>query len=261
MLETTNLEKNACSWIPPHRISTVSKRLIGTSTTLTGRPCSNSATPMAACRSFARSGRSCGPTSYQRTCITSRTWWYDGTAIAAITSCSSSTAVRGSAATGARAGTHIHVPFGATFGPIVAGPEGATAWELSFGEFGGWGDEQALYDREIEARGVTPLPDPPLDLGDWFKDPRNDVGAERGVAAASTVWSRPSRRWINSSGPRSSVRETPMAASRSIREKWPIAQPDFMTAYIEYDPGMISAPPWALRSPPRVGHRRWRVVR
>ena len=38
-------------------------------------------------------------------------------------------------------GTHVHVPLGATFGPIIAGPEGVTCWELSFGEFGGWGDE------------------------------------------------------------------------------------------------------------------------
>ena len=36
------------------------------------------------------------------------------------------------------AGTHIHVPLGAAFGPIVAGPDGVTCWELSFGEFGGW---------------------------------------------------------------------------------------------------------------------------
>ena len=77
------------------------------------------------------------------------------------------------------AGTHIHVPLGAAFGPIVAGPEGLTCWELSFGEFGGWGDQPELYQREIETRGITPLPDPPLDLGEWFHDPRGDWGAER----------------------------------------------------------------------------------
>ena len=67
------------------------------------------------------------------------------------------------------AGTHIYVPLGATFGPIVAGPHGLTCWELSFGEFGGWGDEQALYDREMSSARCTPLPDPPLDLGDWSR--------------------------------------------------------------------------------------------
>lgn len=78
-------------------------------------------------------------------------------------------------------GTHIHVPLGATFGPIVAGPEGVTCWETSFGEFGGWGDEPESYEREIAARGVTPLPDPPLDIGDWFVDPRGDTGQVRGT--------------------------------------------------------------------------------
>lgn len=76
-------------------------------------------------------------------------------------------------------GTHLHVPLGASFGPIVAGPEGLTCWELSFGEFGGWGDHPELYESEIAARGITPLPDPPLDIGDWFVDPRGDWGGER----------------------------------------------------------------------------------
>ena len=76
-------------------------------------------------------------------------------------------------------GMHIHVPLGAAFGPIVAGPAGLICWELSFGEFGGWGDQPELYEREIAARGVSPLPDPPLEIGDWFVDPRGDWGAER----------------------------------------------------------------------------------
>ena len=76
-------------------------------------------------------------------------------------------------------GTHIHVPLGSAFGPIIAGPEGLTCWELSFGEFGGWGDQPELYANEIAERGITPLPDPPLEIGDWFVDPRGDWGGER----------------------------------------------------------------------------------
>ena len=76
-------------------------------------------------------------------------------------------------------GTHAHVPLGAAFGPIVAGPTGLTCWELSFGEFGGWGDQPELYERAIHERGITPLPDPPIELGDWFVDPRGDWGGER----------------------------------------------------------------------------------
>lgn len=76
-------------------------------------------------------------------------------------------------------GTHTHVPLGAAFGPIVAGPDGLNCWELSFGEFGGWGDRPELYAAEIERLGVSPLPDPPLDLGEWFVDPRGDWGRDR----------------------------------------------------------------------------------
>jgi hypothetical protein len=137
------------------------------------------------------------------------------------------------------AGTHIHVPLGATFGPIVAGPHGLTCWELSFGEFGGWGDEQELYDREIAARGVTPLPDPPLDLGDWFKDPRGDVGAERGTprvpGLVEIVTTMDEFEWTEVK-----LQRNADGSVSAIREKWPIVQPDFMTAYIEYDAGMIT---------------------
>jgi len=83
------------------------------------------------------------------------------------------------------AGMHVHVPLGAAFGPIVAGPFGVTCWELSFGEFGGWGDQQELYENEIRTRGVTPLPDPPIEIGDWFKDPRGDWGNRTSLAQGS----------------------------------------------------------------------------
>jgi hypothetical protein len=137
------------------------------------------------------------------------------------------------------AGTHVHVPLGATFGPIVAGPDGVTCWELSFGEFGGWGDEQESYDEAIAELGVTPLPDPPLELADWFVDPRGDVGAERpvprvpGLTETVTVvddlpWTEV-RRQRNADG-----------TVAAVRAKWPIASQDFVSAYVEYDPGMIT---------------------
>lgn len=136
------------------------------------------------------------------------------------------------------AGTHIHVPLGAAFGPIVAGPDGLTCWELSFGEFGGWGDQPELYTQEIEARGVTPLPDPPLNLGDWFVDPRGDWGGERTIPKVEgmkeSFVSVDDLEWTE-------IRRQQNADSSvaAVREKWPILQPDFLSAYIEYDPGMI----------------------
>ncbi|HEX4427997.1 MAG TPA: hypothetical protein VHZ96_01875 [Frankiaceae bacterium] len=137
------------------------------------------------------------------------------------------------------AGMHVHVPLGASFGPIVAGPEGVTCWELSFGEFGGWGDQPELYAREIEARGITPLPDPPLKLADWFVDPRGDVGTERPTpkieGLAETLKAMDDIEWTEVKRQRNAD-----GAIAVVREKWPIADPDFMSAYIEYLPGMIT---------------------
>ena len=70
------------------------------------------------------------------------------------------------------AGTHIELPFGAAFGPIIAGDEGARFLELTNGDFRSWGDQPELYEQAIAARGVTPLPDPSIDIGEWFEDKR-----------------------------------------------------------------------------------------
>ncbi len=124
------------------------------------------------------------------------------------------------------AGTHIHVPLGAAFGPIVAGPEGLTCWELSFGEFGGWGDQPELYEREMTASGASPLPDPPLDLGDWFVDPRGDWGGERPspkVEGMREVLLR--------------LDELPWVDDAGARTKHPIDTPEFTSTWIEIEPG------------------------
>jgi hypothetical protein len=136
------------------------------------------------------------------------------------------------------AGTHIHVPLGAAFGPLVAGPDGVTCWELSFGEFGGWGDQLERYEHEIETRGITPLPDPPLELGDWFVDPRGDTGTERATPKIAglheTITALDDVAWTEVKRQRNADGTT-----AAVRDKWPIMQPDFMSAYVEYDPGMI----------------------
>jgi quercetin dioxygenase-like cupin family protein len=135
-------------------------------------------------------------------------------------------------------GTHVHVPLGAAFGPIIAGPEGVTCWELSFGEFGGWGDEPELYERAIEARGVTPLPDPPLELGDWFVDPRGDTGAVRPTPRVpgldEVITHVDDLPW----------EEVPAAdgdaAGPTIAFTRPIDLPDFSSAYVRFGPGATS---------------------
>jgi hypothetical protein len=135
--------------------------------------------------------------------------------------------------------THIHVPLGAAFGPIVAGPDGLTCWELSFGEFGGWGDQPELYDREVAQRDITPLADPPLDLGDWFRDPRGDWGGDRSSpkveGCRETFTMIDDLTWTEVKQQRN-----PDGTVATVREKWPIVGPDFTSAYINFDAGMIT---------------------
>ena len=69
-------------------------------------------------------------------------------------------------------GTHIELPQGAAFGPLVAGPDGATLFEVMLGDPRSWGDDPAVYQRALVERGVTPLPDPPLAFPPWLEDLR-----------------------------------------------------------------------------------------
>jgi quercetin dioxygenase-like cupin family protein len=147
-------------------------------------------------------------------------------------------------------GAHFHVPLGAAFGPIVSGPEGVICWEVSFGEFGGWGDQPELYQQEIERLGVTPLPDPPLFIGDWFKDPRGDWGAERGSPKVDGLAERltryPDLPWTDV--------ELAGDVAAGIREQRAIDTPGFLSAHVSYDPGAV------LPRHRRAGHHLLLVV-
>src|ERR1700733_377850 len=70
------------------------------------------------------------------------------------------------------AGTHIELPLGAAFGPLVAGPEGATLFEVMLGDPRSWGDDQVAFERALAERGATALPDPPLEYPPWLDDLR-----------------------------------------------------------------------------------------
>ena len=76
------------------------------------------------------------------------------------------------------AGTHIELPFGAAFGPIVAGPDGCTMYEVMLGDPRSWGDEPEAFDRVLAERGVEALPDPPLEFPAWLADLRQHWAAE-----------------------------------------------------------------------------------
>jgi hypothetical protein len=71
------------------------------------------------------------------------------------------------------AGTHVHVPLGATFGPIVAGPDGARLIELTDGDVRSLGVRRDAYERALAQQGATPLPYPALDLGPGIDDTRD----------------------------------------------------------------------------------------
>ena len=80
------------------------------------------------------------------------------------------------------AGTHIELPFGAAFGPFVAGPEGATLFEVMMGDPRSWGDDLDAYTALVETHGVEPLPDPEIEFPSWLQDLRKHwVGATPSV--------------------------------------------------------------------------------
>lgn len=74
-------------------------------------------------------------------------------------------------------GTHIDVPFGAAAGPYVAGPEGVEIFEFTMGDGRSWEGDRAGFVDLLASRGVTPLPNPPIDLPDWMEDRRSDQAA------------------------------------------------------------------------------------
>ncbi|MEX2254694.1 MAG: hypothetical protein WEC34_04600 [Acidimicrobiia bacterium] len=69
-------------------------------------------------------------------------------------------------------GTHIELPLGAAFGPVVAGPDGATLFEVMMGDPRSWGDEPEAFERVLAEHGATALPDPPLEYPEWLEDLR-----------------------------------------------------------------------------------------
>lgn len=69
-------------------------------------------------------------------------------------------------------GGHIELPQGASFGPFVAGPEGAELYEVMMGDPRSWSDDETSMRTWLADRGVTQLPDPPIDLPAGLTDLR-----------------------------------------------------------------------------------------
>ena len=69
-------------------------------------------------------------------------------------------------------GTHIALDQGDTFGPFVAGPEGAVLYEIMMGDPRSFPVDVDEHERFLAARGVTQLPNPPIEMPDWLEDTR-----------------------------------------------------------------------------------------
>ena len=70
------------------------------------------------------------------------------------------------------AGTHIALDQGDTFGPFIAGPNGATLFEIMMGDPRSFPADLEGFDKLLEERGVKQLPNPPIDMPDWLEDTR-----------------------------------------------------------------------------------------
>jgi hypothetical protein len=85
--------------------------------------------------------------------------------------------VRGEVTIGDRecgVGTHIDLPVGASIGPMVAGPGGVDMLEVTWGDPRSWEADREEFTRLLAARGIEPLPNPPIDLPDWLEDRRSE---------------------------------------------------------------------------------------
>ena len=71
------------------------------------------------------------------------------------------------------AGTHIELPQGAAFGPLVAGEAGCVLFEVMLGDPRSWGEHPEVYERAVAEAGAEPLPDVPLDFPPWLEDLRS----------------------------------------------------------------------------------------
>jgi hypothetical protein len=71
------------------------------------------------------------------------------------------------------AGTHIALDQGDTFGPFIAGPNGAVLFEVMMGDPRSFPADLTEYERLLKERGVEQLPNPPIDMPDWLEDTRN----------------------------------------------------------------------------------------
>ena len=70
-------------------------------------------------------------------------------------------------------GTHIALDQGDTFGPFVAGPEGVVLFEVMMGDPRSFPADPDGWNRLLDEKGATQLPNPEIDLPGWLEDTRS----------------------------------------------------------------------------------------
>jgi hypothetical protein len=70
-------------------------------------------------------------------------------------------------------GTHIALNQGDTFGPFVAGPEGVVLFEVMMGDPRSFPADPDGWQRLLDQKGATQLPNPAIDLPGWLEDTRS----------------------------------------------------------------------------------------
>lgn len=71
------------------------------------------------------------------------------------------------------AGTYMVLEQGAAMGPMIAGPDGVKLFESMLGDPRSWPADPDGYAALLAERGLTKLPDPPIDLPDDLPDTRS----------------------------------------------------------------------------------------
>lgn len=72
------------------------------------------------------------------------------------------------------AGTNIVLEKGAVFGPIIGGPEGALLFEIMLGDPRAVPADKPGFEKLCAERGITPLPNPPIEGAPAFFGKRLD---------------------------------------------------------------------------------------
>jgi len=144
------------------------------------------------------------------------------------------------------AGTHVELPFGAAFGPIVAGDEGCVMLEVMMGDPRSWGDQPERFEQALAAQGAEVLPDVPLDYPDWLQDLRSHWAGSGGAPVENPLVPGREPTFRSLDDPELKWQKCRRQRNRdgsegTVMEKWFAFSPDpqYLSVHAVYSPGMV----------------------